>query len=227
MAKFSNAFIKTKLSKMPKNKVIVTYPGRFQPPTKNHYNAFLSLKEAFGIEPIVTTSNKIEKGRSPFTFEEKKLIWKKMFGVKRVEQVKLPYSPVEVLSKYPDDALWIVGLGEKDAERLDNWADLISIDSATSKTLIPWSEKRTPRCRGCSGVYYIIPLQKDSFKGKMISGTTVRETFRNGTNKEKKDMFVLMYGKMNDEIYNLINDRLSNLDEGVDWDLSELDFWTE
>jgi len=226
MSNFANSFIKTKLSKLPKGHLIVTYPGRFQPPTKNHYNVYKVLKETFGVDPIITTSNKQEK-KSPFTFQEKKKIWNKMFGVKNVEQIRLPYYPKEVLEKKPEDAIWIVAVGEKDGDRLIKIPDLINIDSASPKDVIPWPEKRTDRCQWAAGMYYVVPLQTDAFKGKMISGTTVRETFANGTDKEKKEMFVLMYGKMDKEIYDLINDRISSLNENeeVDWD--ELSFFMD
>ena len=104
------------------NKVIVVYPGRFQPFHKNHYEAYQHLIKKFGKDNVyVATSNKVNPERSPFNFVEKKKIIIKMFGIpsNKIIQVDTPYknTAYKSLGDMDKDVL-VVGLGEKDASRL-------------------------------------------------------------------------------------------------------------
>jgi len=64
----------------PKN--IVVFPGRFQPFHLGHYYSYEALVKKFGKDNVyIATSNKIEPEKSPFNFNEKKLIISKMFGI--------------------------------------------------------------------------------------------------------------------------------------------------
>ena len=55
-------------------KLVVCYPGRFQPCGLHHATTFKMLKarfDAIGADTYMVTSNKVELPKSPFNFDEK------------------------------------------------------------------------------------------------------------------------------------------------------------
>jgi hypothetical protein len=190
--------------------IVVTYGGRFQPFHSNHMTAYKKLKDQFkGSDSFITTSNKVEKKKSPLTFKEKQQIITKMFSVKSKEvvQVKNNYGPKEILDTYPDDTVWIVGVGEKDAQRLSKSKYFDDFTKVDTDDLKGWKD---------GGYYYIIPMQLDKYNGEMISGTTVREIMGGTDIKEKESLFKHLYKKMDKDIFKLLTDKLGSLDESFD-----------
>ena len=57
-------------------KVVGIYTGRFQPMGKHHADVYKAFKSKFD-DFYVTTSNKVEAGKSPLNFKEKKKIIQK------------------------------------------------------------------------------------------------------------------------------------------------------
>ena len=58
-------------------KKVVIYPGRFQPMLSHHVKVYRSIQEQFpGADVYIGTSDKVEPGKSPFNFQEKRLIAK-------------------------------------------------------------------------------------------------------------------------------------------------------
>lgn len=102
--------------------IIGIYSGRFQPMGKHHKKAFEFLQKEVGVEnAFVVTSNKVEMPTNPFTFEEKKRIIER-FGINRnnIIEVKKPYSPVELTSRFDASkvaAIYMVGY--KDYARMN------------------------------------------------------------------------------------------------------------
>ena len=85
---------------------VVVYAGRFQPFHKGHNDAYQRLVSKFGSGNVyIATSNDTSSDKSPFSFNEKKEIATKMFGIPSSKFVKVnnPYRPVEVLKKYESE----------------------------------------------------------------------------------------------------------------------------
>lgn len=188
----------------PKKPFFVMYSGRFQPPTQNHYNVYKYLTKTFGKQNVfIGTSSKKEPGRSPFNLKEKIKIWSTMFKIpeKTIVWTMFPYRPEtwhdKFLKKLSDDTVYISAIGEKDLERQE--ANPYFEEYDPNKDLKGWKEK---------GYYYIVPLQKSGFGGKMISGTSVRNVFKSNDQEAKRELFVQMYGKMDEEIFNLLDEKI-------------------
>lgn len=96
-------------------KIVVLYPGRFQPFSKHHYAAYCELKKKFGDVVKILTSDKVDDD-SPFDFNLKKDIING-YGIKNVEFERTPYQP-KCIEKLPSDTVVIFALGEKDAARI-------------------------------------------------------------------------------------------------------------
>ena len=103
-------------------RTIVIYSGRFQPFHRGHYATYSLLVKKFGKNNVfIGTSNKTELPKSPFNFKEKKKIMQTMFGIpsSQIVQIKNPYRPTEILSKFDEESTaYVTVVGEKDANRL-------------------------------------------------------------------------------------------------------------
>ena len=188
------AFNKLDELKLTKNNVVVVYPGRFQPFHKGHHHSYSQLVREFGKKNVfIATSNKIEAGRSPLGFKEKKVIMTTMFSIpsSQIVQVKNPYAPSEILNKYdPDSTVLVVAVGEKDSSRL--------LGGKYYQPLKGTRDFDTYENQG----YVIIasPLQL-KIGGKLISGTIVRKLLgQELDDKVRQNMFKTLFGKYDKRI---------------------------
>ena len=177
-------------------KTVVVYVGRFQPMHKGHFKTFQHLQKKFGKKDVyIGTSNKTEKGRSPFNFKEKVKIMTTMFGIpkSKIVQVKNPYNPQEVLKRFnKDTTAFVTVVGQKDASRLSH-KYFQKYDGKPSEGY----EDR--------GYLYVAPMQ-----GGAISGTEVRQGLSMGSDDQKEKFFKdRAYGKFNKTIFKMVSDKLS------------------
>lgn len=185
--------------KNPIKKVIVIYGGRFQPFHKGHYATYQHLVKKFGKDNVfISTSNKVEKPKSPFSFNEKKKIMTSMFGIpsSKIVQVKNNYAPKEILDKYDKDSTAFISVvGEKDATRLGG------------KYFRPYKGVIDVGYED-GGYVYASPAQPNP-----ISGTDVRNGLSLGSDDQKEQFFTQRaYGKFNKTIFKMITDKLN---EGI------------
>ena len=193
----------------PIKKNIVVYVGRFQPMHKGHFAVYQHLVKKFGKDNVfIGTSNKVQLPKSPFNFKEKELIATKMYGIPKSKfiQVKNPYNPSEVLSKFnPETTSFTTVVSEKDSNRLGG------------KYFTPYTDEPSQGYKD-KGYVYIVPIL-----GKGVSGTEVREKLSSGTEKEKKEFFKnRVFGKFNKPIYDLIT---SKLNEGIFISKERIEEW--
>ena len=183
----------------PIKKVVVVYGGRFQPMHKGHYGTYQHLVKKFGKNNVfISTSNKVERPKSPFNFKEKVKIMTTMFNIpkSKIVQVKNNYAPTEILKKYDKNTTaFITVVGEKDAGRLGG------------KYFKPWKGKAEVGYED-GGYVYAAPSS-----GGGISGTETRNGLSVGSDDQKKSFFKSRaYGKFNATIFKMITDKLN---EGV------------
>jgi len=183
----------------PIKKTVVIYVGRFQPFHKGHYGTYSHLVKKFGKDNVfIGTSNKTEKPKSPFNFKEKVKIMNTMFGIptSKIHQVKNPYKPTEILSKFDEESTaFITVVGEKDKNRLGG------------KYFTPYKGTADEPYRD-RGYVYAAPSS-----GGGVSGTEVRNGLSVGSDKQKEQFFKgRAYGKFNKLIFKMITDKLN---EGI------------
>ena len=177
-------------------KTVVVYVGRFQPMHKGHFKTFQHLQKKFGKADVyIGTSNKTEKGRSPFNFKEKVKIMTTMFGIpkSKIVQVKNPYNPQEVLKRFnKETTAFVTVVGQKDASRLSH------------KYFQKYDGNPTEGYED-RGYLYVAPMQ-----GGAISGTEVRQGLSMGSDDQKEKFFKdRAYGKFNKTIFQMVSDKLS------------------
>ncbi len=100
-------------------KVVVIYPGRFQPFGPHHKKVYDALSKQFD-EAYITTSDIQRLPRHPLNFNEKKKHMMKM-GVpgNRIIKEKVPYVASNLLKKFGDDTAVVYAVGRKDRGRFN------------------------------------------------------------------------------------------------------------
>lgn len=99
-------------------RLVVLYPGRFQPFHLGHREVFSALQAKFGRDNVfIATSNKVELPKSPFNFSDK-LVFMTAAGVPadRVLEVTNPYKLPEQFD--PENTIFVVAVGAPDRDRL-------------------------------------------------------------------------------------------------------------
>ena len=186
--------LKEKDNPVVKNTVVV-YSGRFQPFHKGHYATYSNLVSKFGKDNVyIGTSNKVEKPKSPFNFNEKKQIMSKMFGISpsKIYEVSNPYAPTEILKKFDEKTTaFVTVVGEKDSSRLGG------------KYFTKWDGKPTEGYKD-RGYVYVSPSQSNP-----ISGTDVRNWLGKGSDDDKKKGFLKAYPKFDKEVFGMITGKLN------------------
>jgi phosphopantetheine adenylyltransferase len=188
-------------------KLVLIYPGRFQPAHRGHAMIYNSIVQEYpGSDVWVATSNVVNE-KSPFNFQERKFLLEKA-GIpgNRIMQVISTYVAKEITLKY-DDAkdhlIYIVS--EKDVDRFSYKPKKDGSPSYFAKyvegmPLLPMGEKG-----------YIKVGKTFPFKvlGKNInSASQVRDMYKHVTDQERKQIIVDLYGKFDPSIYNLFNKKL-------------------
>lgn len=212
----------------PKDKVkklIVIYPGRFQPPSLHHKKVYDWLAQKFGPTNVfIASSGKIELPDSPLSFSEKKAIWVK-HGVPtdKIVETKSPYNSDEILRKVEEKttaALFV--FGQKDADRLAARTK----KSGEAGYFLPYAgnEDKLQPCRK-HGYFIVAPHISVIVNGKELSGTNVREILgsKKISEKSKEQLFQKIFGWFDEYLYHLIVPKfVSSTNEAVTPVLSEL-----
>jgi hypothetical protein len=168
---------------------IVVYGGRFQPFHKGHKKVYDALVSKFGSKNVYIATSDVQDGdKSPLSFNDKKEIATKLFGIpsSKFVKVKQPYQPVEILRGYDDiTTALIVAVGEKDDARLGG------------NYFKPYTNDKNLKGYAVNAYVYSA-LPSNSF-----GATDVRNMFRNnrmgGERKQKE--FEKFFGKFDKAIY--------------------------
>jgi len=211
MGKLIKEWVKGILAEGIEKKVVV-YAGRFQPFHKGHNATYEHLVKQFGRDNVyIGTSNKTDNLKSPFKFNEKKMIMMKMFGISssKIVQIKNPYAPKEIIGKFnKDTTAFVTVVGEKDRYRLKG------------KYFEPYHPDRIEKGYEDKGYVYVAPAQSGG-----ISGTEVRKLLSLGNDDSKKKGFKKAYdGKFNPKIYKFITTKLGKITNQMESFLSTFNF---
>jgi|15BtaG_2_1085339.scaffolds.fasta_scaffold01934_7 hypothetical protein len=207
-----NDIILEALTEAQAKNVTVVYGGRFQPMHQGHYLLYSKLVKQFGQENVfiaTTFSKEAEKehragnfSKNPFTFDEKAGIIKKMFGITNVVQTS-PYRPdLSKMGRNSDDSAVVLVFSAKDAGRLKSSPtihplpkDLSAMESYTENGDI-------------NRAYLLeMPIEKGG-----MSATDFRNDMANPelAIEEKQKTFVNFFGKFDQEVFDIIVERVSS-----------------
>jgi hypothetical protein len=102
-------------------RLVVTYPGRFQPFHQGHADVFASLQARFGSDNVyIVTGNKTDGEKSPFNFSDK-VRFMHAAGIQDhniIESSKV-YDVPDAFQSQKDNVIFITAVGAPDAQRLN------------------------------------------------------------------------------------------------------------
>ena len=169
------------LTESLKPRIVVIYPGRYQPYGAHHHKAYKHLASKFGPKNTFIATSNATGEKSPFNFKEKK----KIIGAagvpsKQIVQVKNPYKAEEILSKFPDDTIAVFAVGEKDGSRL-----------TAGKHFEYYKDGKATKGYKDGGYIYIVPHVALKVAGKEMSGTSIRQALgsKKLSTKQKLKLF--------------------------------------
>lgn len=190
-----------------KNDIVAVFPGRFQFPHKGHLAVYHDMLSKFG-KVYITTSNKTEEGRSPFTFEEKKKLL--MFvGIpeKSIVLTKSPNAPVEITKKMNKKQSLVIGAGDKVQTEEERFT--FKKKDGSPSYFQPYNPKETLESFEKHGYIYFIPTMKFKVIGKVVkSASEIRKMFREADQDTQKKIIKDLYGKYDTGIHKLLVDKL-------------------
>ena len=189
-------------------RLIVLYPGRFQPMGRHHYEVFTALQKEFGEDSVyIQTSDAKTNKRSPLSFEEKKkVIMKHGVPEDKILKINRPYRTEELEDIFhSDDDIIVFIVGEKDKERLsrghylpyeNNKNNLETFDNKVYLKTAP---------------HICITLDD----GEEMCGSSIRKAMRNLTPQSFKEVM----GWFDKDIYEMlkskINESVTSLSEAI------------
>lgn len=188
--------------------ITVFYGGRFQPMHRGHRDVYKHLVDKFGADNVfiaTTFSKKAEAAHAagnyssdPFTFEEKKSIISKMFGIPSDKIVKVnPYSakPSDI-GRNDSTSACVLVYGEKDAGRLKMGGILSPLPD----------DMNNLQSHDSNRIYvYVAPLMQGG-----MSASDFRKVMAdpNVDAKTKQQEFQKFFGKFDEQVFNFIEERL-------------------
>jgi len=187
------------------NKIIAIFPGRFEPPSAAHKKVYDYLGKKFGYYNLfIATSDLHDDLEHPFSFDDKLEIFTKMFNIpsKHIVECKRPYVATEITDNLSSGNTSVVYcIGYKDRDRFKD-----------SKYYQEYKEGTSLKGYKDQAYYYIVPKEESEidYLGEPISSSRVRAMFRNGSEKEKKELFYFLYSTFDQKIFNLLNDKINS-----------------
>ena len=205
-------------AEMPR--VIVTYPGRFQPFHQGHHAVFKILQKTFGANNVfILTSDKTDGKKSPFNFADK-VVLMTTAGVPRnriIETSNMYSLPEEMDAR---NTIFITALGAPDADRLkpdtltakDSTDKLGNFKPAGSPSYYKMWTGKNPVTADKHGYVVIIPEIKKTIKinGKSYDvshGTECRELWNMVRNnpQAQQQFLTQLYGQATEELAQIFN----------------------
>jgi hypothetical protein len=208
MNELSNYLVETFLLQEAVTQKVVVYGGRFQPFHSGHYKTYKHLCSVFGAKNVyIASSNVQDSNKSPLSFNEKRDIAVKVFGIppSRFIQVKNAYQPVEILRDFDTtNTALIVALGEKDSMRLGG------------QYFKPYTNDRDLEGYMTRGYVY------SKTPSNSFGATDVRNMFRSNLSVDQKEkQFQKFFGKYNKDVFQMLDKGLNEEKEYIPGGLSK------
>ena len=190
-------------------KVVVIYPGRFQPFGPHHKKVFDALSKRFD-DAFITTSNIQQMPRHPLNFNEKVKHMVKMGVPKnKIIQERVPYVADNALKKFGKDTAVVYAVGRKDRGRFN-----MGKKKSGGLTYYQDFKSNMKNLKGYEthGYIYEAPHQKVS---GISSGTEIRNLLGSPKfdNNKRKQIFKKTFGYFDKKTYEMMTSRFGKLFE--------------
>jgi hypothetical protein len=180
--------------------LIIIYPGRFHPFHIGHGKVYQYLKRKYpNAQVFISTSDKTDGDRSPFTFEEKKKMMM-LAGVDSgaIRYSKSPYQSVEITSNFDENKTVVVFVvSEKDMEeepRFDFSNGISFKKNGEPAYLQKWGGLDSAETFGTHGYIATSPTFKFKVRGEEInSASQIRNLIANSDDTELSQILQDLY----------------------------------
>ena len=215
-------------------KKVVIYPGRFQPMLPHHANVYTQLQAQFpDADVYISTSDKVEPGKSPFNFKEKAEIMSQMHNIPmdKIIQAKSPYLVDSYAKSFDqDNTMVIFAVGAKDEDRFpmknldpNTGLDMTVRGEARPKyyQMINTLKQHPALPMGERGYVYNAPTVK-SDNDEVASASAFRNAFVSAPDEgSRKEIFNKYMGTFDNNVYDLFTNKL--LDKKMKEDIYNID----
>ena len=195
-------------------KIFVIYPGRFHPFHKGHKGVYNYLSSKYGGNDVyITTTDVVELTKSPFSFDEKvKMMTLTGVPINKIIKVKNNYNLQSLVGQIPIDInrdSIIFAVSEKDMTEDPRFSRFIKKDGSPSYLQpIPKNlDKLQPAIK--YGYIDTVPTTDFTVLGMPArSASQLRSQYVNLTPQLKKSFVKDLFGKYDDSVYNIMNNKL-------------------
>lgn len=201
-------------------KIFVIYPGRFHPFHKGHKGVYNYLSSKYGgSEVYITTTDKVELPKSPFTFDEKvKMMNLTGVPINKIVKVAQNYNLQNLVGKIPIDInrdSIVFAVSEKDMTEDPRFSKFTKKDGSPSY-LQPMPKSLNKLAPAITHGYIdVVPTTDFTVLGMPArSASELRARYAKLNDEQRKKFIEDLFGKYNQEVYSIMNNKLqSNLDE--------------
>ena len=212
--------------------LVVIYPGRFHPFHIGHGKVYKYLNQQYkGAQVFIATSNKTDAHKSPFSFDEKKMMMK-LAGVdpNAIVQTKVPYVATEITDRFdPDKTIIVYAVSEKDMAEEPRFNF-----PANGPALLTRGERKgqPAHMQKWPGVENAKPLRDHSYVATvptfqfkvlgepMQSATQIRNMIKNADETKLEQILQDLYGRSDipQEVMQLFKSKLQETTISEDWE---------
>ena len=195
-------------------KIFVIYPGRFHPFHKGHKGVYNYLSSKYGGNDVyITTTDVVELPKSPFSFDEKvKMMTLTGVPINKIIKVKNNYNLQSLVGQIPidinrDSIIFVVS--EKDMAEDPRFSRFAKKDGSPAYLQpIPKNlDKLQPAIT--HGYIDTVPTTDFTVLGMPArSASQLRSQYVNLTPQLKKSFVKDLFGKYDDSVYNIMNNKL-------------------
>lgn len=199
-------------------KIVVIYPGRFQPFHKGHAAVYNHLCKVWGNQNVyIVTSNKVEPPKSPFSFMEKK----KMMIATGINPEKIifdaqPYQAKGFVDLFdPKTTILLFAVSEKDMAEDPRFKFGVKKDGSPSY-FQPFES--VSQCKTLDQHAYMTTVPTFDFKvlGKPAnSASQIRTQFADADEATQKKIVTDLFGKFDPTIFEIMKSKLSPISENI------------
>jgi hypothetical protein len=194
---------------------LVIYPGRFQPWHKGHKAVYDSLAKKYGRDSVfITTSNKVELPKSPFSFSDKiQFMLLTGVSVDRVVETRQPYRALELVNKYDASTTQLIfAISEKDMVGDPRFSSWTKKDGSPAYLQPLPKDPSKIETLDRHGYIATVPTVNFTVLGQpMRSATEIRALFAKSAPKQQQSIVKDLFGAYSDEAYNIMRHKLTVL----------------
>lgn len=187
-------------------KTVVIYPGRFHPFHKGHGSVYKGLVAKYPKADVyVATSAKVEPPKSPFTFDQKKVMMKAA-GIpeQRIVEVRNPYMAVEIMANYDlSKTAVIFAVSKKDMLSDPRFSFKPKKDGSASFFQPLRSIEEVEPSNRHGYIDTVDTLMFTVLGNKITSASQIRELYHSSAVAGRKQIIVDLYGSFNPLIFKI------------------------